>query len=218
MSLRSFNELVMDNLLLLYLIDKTNRKGKLEELFKLQKLVFLVENNLIRKKIKAFNYVFFRWQKGPFSKDVSVDFGLLLDNGIITKDKEGIRLTKVGKELLKNCKKLLEENNSILKYFDTIINKYAPMSVSEIKEKVYNFKVTVPRLRKRMRIEDIPEGKIILFKVSRKKAKEIFKIDDEWLDTIEIFLNKMAYESLERAKMNITKGKIRYDKGLYKSL
>ncbi|KKL26964.1 hypothetical protein LCGC14_2389980 [marine sediment metagenome] len=106
---RSSEEGLVDKLLLLYLIKQTNSFGTVKGITKLEKLVFLTENLMIKDKTKGFNYEFHKWNYGPYSLELHrEDYNSLVEQDIINEG--SIKLTTVGKTLLKECEPLLEEN------------------------------------------------------------------------------------------------------------
>ncbi|MHA1364312.1 MAG: type II toxin-antitoxin system antitoxin SocA domain-containing protein [Candidatus Freyarchaeota archaeon] len=202
-------ERVTNNLLLLYLIDQANERGNVENDLKLQKLVFLSQMELMKRGLKAFSYNFFRWLKGPFSKNLAIDKSDLAEVGLVKVSRKGIELTNRGKELLKDCRQIFEEeeNRKFVKYIDEIIEKYAQFSPDEIKDIVYSMEVTVPKIREIMNIKEIPLGKLILFKTADRNASDIFHISGSWLATFEIMFDKEALSSLERAVDDAVEGR-----------
>ena len=208
MSEMGIRERVTNILLLLYLIEKTNRIGEVENELKLQKLVFLAQKRLVEKKLKAFSYNFFRWLKGPFSKNLRIDLTTLLQSHFITMTPAGIELTRKARELLNNCSELLDRNQGFLKDIDSTVDCFSKYSPDKIKEFVYSMKVVVPRIRQLMSIKNIPPSQLILFKTSDKKARSIFFIDNSWLATLELSFDIEAIESLEKAIDDAVEGRV----------
>ncbi len=202
-------ESIVNHLLLLHLIDVANKKGRVEDNFKVQKLTFLAQKRLSAdNKIKGFGYNFFRWERGPFSGEVNEDLKELARANYISWSDEKIELTECGKELVKECKGVLESNTKILHYIDLVASDYAPLNREELKKRVYGMMIMVPRLRKLMKIEDIPKKQIILFKTSENKARKKFEITENWLATLEILFDQKSLESLDRAQRDAKLGRI----------
>ena len=111
MSEKAIREQIIDKLLLLYLVDTVNEYGKVEDDLKAQKLVFLAEKSLIQKQLKGFNYDFFRWNKGPFCARLSNDINELLHDDFLDRTPSGMKLSKEGRKLLKQCKPLLNDKD-----------------------------------------------------------------------------------------------------------
>ena len=66
---RTLKEMVVDRLLLLHILSNF-RVGRT----KLQKTVFFTEDKLNNEGVKAFNYFFFRWHYGEFSRELETDY------------------------------------------------------------------------------------------------------------------------------------------------
>jgi len=207
MSEMGIRERVTNILLLLYLIEKANSRGNVENELKLQKLVFLAQNRLIKKRLKAFSYNFFRWIKGPFSKNLRIDLITLREANFVKIRPNKIELTKKANEVLESCSELLDENEYFTNWIDHIIDKYAEFSPEDIKEFVYSMRVVVPRIREIMTIKDLPPSQLILFKTSDKKASLIFNIDKSWLATLELTFDKEALGSLAKALDDAAEGR-----------
>lgn len=207
MSPKNIDDRVKNNLLLLYLINKTNEIADVEDNLKVQKLVFLSQKKLIEKKIKGFSYNFFRWERGPFSANVSEDINGLIQDNFLSWGKGNIKLTKEGEKVLKECSEILESNHNVIQYVDQIVEEYGQLTPDEIKKYVYDLRIMVPRIRKLMRIEDIPMRTLILFKPSLKRVKRTFNVSDDWLVTLELILNPEARESLKRAQRDAREGR-----------
>lgn len=207
MSEMGIRERVTNVLLVLYLIETTNAIGNLEDELKLQKLVFLAQKKLVERKLKAFGYNFFRWRKGPFSKNLRIDLITMSDQKFLKATREGIQLTSKGKELIEDSRDIFNGNRTFLRYIDQIIEKNAELSPDDIKEKVYSLKVMVPIIREFMSIKEVPLRRLILFKTSDKKAQGIFHIPSSWLATFEIMFDKEATSSLERAVDDAIEGR-----------
>ena len=160
MSIENTKERIVNNLLLSYLIDKTNKEGNIEDNLKLQKLTFISQKKFIERKLKGFSYNFFRWHKGPFSADVNNDLALLKQMNF-ARWEDKIYLIEEGEVLLNQCEDLFKRNDAFLQIIDSIIKEYARLKPDEIKEKVYEMKVMVPKIRKLMPIREIPPKTLI---------------------------------------------------------
>lgn len=207
MSEMGIRERVTNNLLLLYLINLTNSRGKVEDEIKLQKLVFLSQLGLVRKRLKAFSYNFFRWIKGPFSKNLRIDLQALAEANFVKINRNEIQVSGKAKELIKEFTEIFNQNRIFLGDIDRVVEKYATYSPDDIKDEVYSLKVMVPRIRQLMTIKEIPPRQLILFKTSDRKARGIFHIPSAWLATLEIVFDKEATSSLERAIDDAVEGR-----------
>lgn len=197
---------VVNNFLLLYIIDLTNRLGHMEDTLKIQKLAFLVQKEYVRRKWKVLNYNYFRWHKGPFSADLNADLDVLRHLGLISNNWP-IELTKEGSNLLESTRELEDDNKKYIKIIDRIVEKYANYTPDEIKHHVYNLQIVVPKLGKRMRIEDTKPGTLLLYRMTKKKSTDIFDISEDWLATLELAFDQEAIESLKNAYITAAEGK-----------
>ena len=207
MSETEIRERVTNNLLLLYLIELTNEWGNLEDELKLQKMVFLSQKKLVKTKLKAFSYNFFRWIKGPFSKNLRIDLLDLARANFLRVTRNKIELTKKAKSILEDCAEVFDENRDFLKHINAVIERYAKFPPDVLKDHVYSLKLMVPKIRELMSVKQIPLGKLVLFKSSDKKSRAIFHIDSARLVTLELNFDIQAISSLERAMDDAVEGR-----------
>jgi uncharacterized protein YwgA len=202
----SFKDRIGNNLLLLYTIKKTNEIGLIDDTLKLQKIVFHSQRRLSAKKLKAFSYNFFRWEKGPFSADLNNDLTLLIHAGLI-KPGWPIELTDEGYKLLESCIEIFDSNKRLIKNIDEVVEEKAKQDPNLIKEETYDLTVTLPRTHKRMTIREIPKGTPILFRISDAKAERIFDLNEQWLSTLEVAFHQEIGESLVKSCEDASEGK-----------
>ncbi len=185
---RTLKEKIIDKLLLLYLLNRRNIGGRT----KLQKTVFFAEDHLVSTKVKAFNYHFYRYHYGQFSKQLAQDVNELEENDFILKGSTII--TARTQDTLERAKGVLSKNIEILKKIDMFADYSGPKSLDEVKTAAYT-KV----MRGGIQIRDIPEGTPLLYKISEDEAKVKFNIDEGWLGTLEILFDKNSTDSLRKA-------------------
>ena len=200
-------ERTINNLLVLHLINETNKKGTLENNFKVQKMVFSIQKLLTQRHRKAFSYNFFRWQKGPFSAHLNNDLSLLQKNKMVDWGKDKIVLTQQGTELLNACREIIDKNVFFHDTFNEIVDEYAKLPPEEIKSRIYQLRIFVPILRKVMPIKDIPLKQLILFKPRNERMKYVFDIDESWEATLDILFDKDAIVSLSMAFKDAKEGR-----------
>ena len=207
MTEKSITERVINNLLLLYLIGQASRLGCVEDDLKVQKLTFLAEKQLVQKKLRGLTYNFFRWHRGPYCASLSNDIQALTASGLLERSPSGFRLTKDGDSLVNQCDELLARNSTFTELIDSILKDYASLSPDQVKETVYKMMVFVPKLHKVMTIEDVPQGQLILFNLSEKKAKGVFELVESWLATLELVLDADALDSLKASQEDAVNGR-----------
>jgi uncharacterized protein YwgA len=208
MSERTIGEMVGNNLLLLFLVDETSKEGKVENDLKAQKLVFLSQKLMVQRKLKAFNYNFFRWKKGPYCADLSNDIKRLRAVGLLRKNAGQFELTDLGRSVISNCEDELADWTDFIKAIRETAREYGKFTPDELKERVYDTAVFVPKDHKLMKIRDIEEKKLILFKLSEEKARKILNLSENWQATLEIAFSKEAQDSLRMAQRDAIEGRV----------
>ena len=208
MTEKTIAERIVNSLLLLYLIGRANGLGRVEDDLKAQKLTFLVEKQFVQKRLRGLTYNFFRWHKGPYCAALSNDIRALMASGLLERTPSGFMLTKDGEDLMSQCDELLGRNGSFMGIIDSVLKDYASLPPDEIKETVYKVSIFVPKLRKVMKIEDIPPGQLILFNLSEKNAKGVFDVDESWLATLEVVLDADTMDSLKASQEDAINGRI----------
>lgn len=198
---RGDRDILIDNLLLMYLISKV--RGNIGRT-KLQKLVYLIECIMAKNKLKTFNYNFYRWDYGPFTQEIFKDEESLVENGII--EDSSTKLTERGKRILREFDTLIDENRQILNGIDRIIDKYGKLPLKIIKDIVYESVVIVDG--KPMRVIDAPMGADLKINISNDEAVDKFDISDEWLETFDILLDEEFSKSLDESIEDVRKGRI----------
>lgn len=196
---RSPREVIVDRLLLMHLIDRANKKKDLYGMTKLQKLVFLTEYSMVKEGIKGFNYGFYKWHFGPFSREIYEDLDRLVSNEIAT-ERMRIELTDRGREILEECAEIFEENKQAMKCLDRVLEKHADKPTHGLMELTYNIPIEYPLFKGfPKKIKEIPEGWDLISKLDEDLAKTMFNLSDEWMETLDTILNKEAYNSLKEA-------------------
>ncbi|KYK30147.1 MAG: hypothetical protein AYK19_18605 [Theionarchaea archaeon DG-70-1] len=198
-------ERIKNIILLMYMIQKTTQEFILEDNFKAQKLVFLIQKRFVSKKMNGFSYPFFRWIKGPFSASLNSDLVLLKKIGFVRWADDKIELTEDGKDVLENCSELLRENKKFLEIIDRVVREFGHFSPEEMEEKVYQMKIFVPKDKKAMRIEQITHKKV-MDGVSGEKSETEFSIREDVFDTLEVLLDNEATDLLRQAQEDAIKG------------
>lgn len=207
MSEKTIKDRIVNLLLSLYIINRTNETANLENNLKLQKLIFLSQKLLNSRKRRGFRYLFLRWDQGPFSKNVNQDLILLKNSKFVKWGDEKITLTGEGKKLLDSSKEIFDSNKTFIKYIDQTLEEYSHLSPEEIKGNVYNIRTWIPRLNRVMRIEEVPHKQVLMYELSEKRARYNFEIGEEWLDTLEVVFDEEAMGMLKKADEDIKMGR-----------
>ena len=203
---RTGRETLIDQLLTLFLIAETQKFGhRISGKVKLMKMIYQAEAKMIRDKVKAFNYSFYRWDFGPMSNDVMKDCKCLVDNGFLKKQGSYILISNKGRELLEDSSELLSKNSGILKYIDNIVKEFGPYPGKRLKVVTYD----LPMVTKKKLVRDTEPSEQILTKIEIDEARKWFLIDDEWEETLSLFLDGEACEALEKGMKDLRAGRVR---------
>ncbi len=195
---RNPEEAIIDKVLLLYLIKKAEEKGRIWGITKLMKLAFFAEREMVKDKVKGFNYNFYRWHLGPFTPEVYEDLEYLIENELVA-EHEGIGVTNQGGEVLMELEDLLKENKGVLEYIENLMEKYASEGTGELMKLAYESEVELMPFKIKAKVRDVPIGYDLVTKLGETEARDVFEINDAWLETLDIILDKQAYASLKEA-------------------
>lgn len=197
---RTFEEIITDHILLLYLIDKYDKiSQKYQGITKIQKFSFLSQFSMQKAKYKAFDYNFLRHNHGPMSTQIYKDISILQSSGLLQK-RDNLKLTQRGTKLINALSELYSNNSSITQLIDYELQKFTDRVTSEVKAYVY--KVEIPTTHGKMAIKDIPKGFNILSKLHNEEANLHFRIDDTWKETISLYFDWDIIEKIkERIKL-----------------
>jgi uncharacterized protein YwgA len=199
-----FRDSIVNRLLLLYMIAQTIKQGYIKGKVKLMKMVYLSQEKMVKNRLRGFNYTFYKWKYGPMSDRVLEDFESLVAAGLITPPPGSAGLTNEAREILKTCRELFDRNREILATIDKTVNEYAPYNGRQIKLVVYGR----PILGEKKGVELGEVGEVLLTGISEKEAVCNFLIDEEWLETLDILLDKEARESLQRGIEDARQGRV----------
>lgn len=161
----------------------------------------------MKKKTKAFNYDFFAWDLGPLSKEIYLDHKKLADNNTISQTRN-ITLSKKGKKLLEDLDGIYEKNREILRHIDKIVDEFADLDTNSIVEYVHDMKIKFGGYEESVRIGNLERGTDIISKIDEKDAKKSFEIDESWIETLEILMDKEFCEAIEESQKDAREGRI----------
>lgn len=200
-------EIVVDNLLLAYLIERAHKRSRRYlGMTKLQKLIFMVEKIFNERKIKAFNYDFFAWDYGPLSREIYLDLRKLIENDIVSQN-ENITLSRRGKKLLEDLKEIFQRNREIMECIDSIVEKFADFNTDSLVQYVHDMEVTVKGQDEPVRIGNLDKGTSIMSRISGENAEKSFEIEEAWLETLEILMDKKFCEAIEESEIDAVEGR-----------
>ena len=202
-------ERTVDKVLLLKLIRSAQGRGRLVTI-PLHKLVFISQHRMTGKRMKGFNYSFYRDRFGPAAPGIYDDFGELIDAGLIRDCP--FRLTSSGEELLDGLEPAFQRNGNrqILGIIGEIA-KDTPLEIRQIKELVYKMSITLPdgTVKKVSEIPFRPNRKILLMrKLSGSDFKQAFTLEEGEVETFEMMMDAELRGSIRRAEDDARGGRI----------
>lgn len=199
-------EAILNRFLTLFLIREVYRSGwPITGKVKLLKLIYLSEQKMLKDGIKGFSYNFYRWDYGPMCVEALKDYEYLLSNELVKESEYRIQLTEKGMEILEYAKELLNQNDDILNYIRKVVREFGSYSGRRIKKAIYD----IPKMVEKKLISETKHGEELLRKIEASEAKKIFLIDDEWLETLSILMDKELLSSLEMGIKDAREGKIK---------
>lgn len=193
---RTEGERCSDLLLLLHLIEKHQEASpRYLGITKVDKYVFLSERRMIEDRVKGFDHRFFRWNYGPLAPSLYSDLHLLREAGLIASG-DNLALTRRGIGFAHQVRNLLEQNETVTEYVDSVVTQFGRSNTDEVTEFVYDLEIEYPMGRRRIR--DIPKGWDLMTKMAPREAGRQFEVSDSWVETIEILLDADFSRELER--------------------
>lgn len=160
---KSNYEVAADNLLLLRLIETVE---SVVDMLKLEKLVFLVEKDQQRRQEKGFNFLFYRWKAGPYSRDLYDLVDTLIADGFLAR--APLRLTEKGHELIRAYYRCVKKTEPIVQHMNTVLERYSHYSPAILRDLVYE-----------MDIVPTGESTPINIRMARPKKRLLMKLPDE---------------------------------------
>ena len=123
---------------------------------KLQKTTFLVEFNLARGGLTGPRFSFFRYNNGPFSRELWDAYDLLHNRGF-AKQADQPGLTERGNVLAEFASELCDEaNRKFFARLDATLEDCQPRKGAQLMRSIY--KMELPIDHKSIKVEDIPIG------------------------------------------------------------
>lgn len=129
---------------------------------KLQKTTFLAELKLRDNDLVGTHFRFYRWNKGPFSKELWSAVDLLSAKGFVHKGAPS--LTRRGQELMEFVLELkrASENRKFFAVLDEALSFCGPKNGGDLMDAVYDMQVWVENSNTETKIRDILVGTDIL--------------------------------------------------------
>lgn len=178
---RNLVQKVTDKLLMLYLVDNVNYVNDL----KMNKLIYFIERDSIKKKNSIFNYIIFRYLHGPWSPQITSDFKALQMLDLLTIDNSN--LNGNGKRILRDFNDTLEENGDLTIELDEFLENFGSKTGEELKELAYEEPIEYNG--KEMHMEDIPLRSIIVKPLEKLLSESYFELSEAQVETLAFLFN-----------------------------
>ena len=182
------SESAVNCLMTLYLLKRAN--NRIDGITKLQKIIFAAQEEMARKGIYAVSGEFFRWDYGPMSREVYRTNDILVENNLV---KNGALTPNArGEAILREFKYIIDNNKDIFSIIDKCVDEFSPLSLSELKERIYSIMVVPLGFEHPIAIRDLPHGTTIL----RNQGFSSLDIDSDDIETIEICISEEMHQSV----------------------
>lgn len=196
---RTCKETLSDRLLLLWLLYDA-MKFKAVGDTKAHKLAYLSELSMKKDEEKGFNYDFKKLPFGPYSEELEKDADWLEEQQLINShqfaDGKIFEDSRFGRKLLNDFSDLFVRNNIFTRKIFAVNNKYARLNTFQLVKEVHQ--QGHPDVED-VKIDDMENGEIILYRLSSGNAKVEFDITPEELTTLEVYLDNECYRSVMNA-------------------
>jgi len=208
---------VQDRILLLALMWRLSQHGYIGDPIKVQKTVFLAEYEAGAKGSVVFRYPYFRWDYGPFSKELRNDCRLLSDTLGYMEEGDWYVIRPDGSSLAEAfwLDVLADQRNrSIRELLEDIAKSCAQRPGGYIQKRVYGLTVpSAPPGRRRdvasRTVSDTPKGYDFLLLPARPKCQTFLPYEWEEVLAVELAEQSEARDSLRRAENDFRTGRVR---------
>lgn len=169
----------------LCMFEFANRIAPIDGNLKIQKLGFISEWRAQEARVLAAHYKFFRYQFGPYSKDLANDVGFLKERGFVDVFN---RLTARGNYLVEYIRPEIERNENSalsLEIIKGVCSEYARYSGIQLKRQVYEMVVPVIDYNNcPLKVRDIGYFTDILDPMKLTGLKECANFPDDTVDDL----------------------------------
>jgi hypothetical protein len=196
---RTPKETLSDRLLLLWLLYDAMKFSTIGDT-KAHKLGYLSELKMNNDLEKGFNYNFKKLPFGPYSEQLQKDADWIEEQKLIDShrfaDGKIFQSARFGRKLLSDFSDMFVRNNIFTRKIFAINGKYASLNTYELVETVHQ--QGTPEIED-VKISDLENGEMILFRLPSEKAKVEFYITPEELATLDVYLDEENYNSVMSA-------------------
>lgn len=184
--IRNRKQTIWDYVATLKLFDEVNKVGTMDGNLKLQKLTFIAELEGLEKGIASSHFRFFRYNYGPFSKDLVGDVQQLTNLGFCS---ASMKLTKRGQFFLDYIRPEVEHSDAALQayeVFERVAKEYGRRGGTSLMKTVYRLVVPVYELGgQKVKVDDIPFLTDILVPTCEQNLTEAAPFSEDMIADLE---------------------------------
>ncbi len=209
---RTDRDRLLDSAVLLYLwAGAQSRAGDAAgDRLKLAKLAFLAANDLYWNRIKAVNLSFFRYQFGPFSRDLYANWDELTAAGHLVEE-EQFRVTEQGQNLARQFGEQVlgaEPNAEIRHRLDCLLDTYAPLSTEALLDRVYKMRCRALDLPGLHTVRDLPMYTDLTGVLDASEAGLVLAVSPGWEVSLELAFHPDALANLQTGIEDARQGRV----------
>ncbi|MFQ5878913.1 MAG: hypothetical protein ACE5IZ_01900 [Dehalococcoidia bacterium] len=203
---RTEREELVDSLLTLALTHICAPTGYLGDRLKLTKLIFAATLETFRTRCKGFNFSFYRYSWGPFTKELYHTWGDLYWAGLLEVQPGStglLGLTDEGHELAERFIREVmqrDENQPFLEVMDKVADSYAPCSTGELLRRVYAMEVVPIGWSNPTTLGATPMEAYFTAPIEERDAVLAVQIPEPWLKTFDLRRQRSQSEVAEARK------------------
>ena len=130
----------------------------------------------------------------------------MVENDLVGKT-ENITLSKRGKDLFKDLKEIFVKNREILEYIDKVVEKFADFDTNPLVRCVHDLEIEVESCEEPVKIGSLNKGTDIISRIDEEDAEKTFEIDETWVETLEILMDKEFCKAIKESEMDAIGGR-----------
>ena len=104
-------------------------------------------------------------------------------------------------------REIFKRNRDVLKEIDNIVEEFADFNTGSLVDYVHELMVEIEGHEKPVRIGNLNKGTDIISKINEKNAVRTFEIDESWVETLEILMDKEFYKAIKESEMDAIEGR-----------
>lgn len=183
--MRTIQQKYWDAFAVLNLFRAANNIGSIDGNLKIQKMGFIVEERGQEQNLKAAHYPYFRYNNGPFSKDLANDVLRLKDMGFITRANQLTRRGSFLVEFVGLNADIKGRSLEALNIAENVAKEFGKHSGSQLTNIVYGMVVPViGRDNERIQVKDIGHCTDIIDPLEDAQMAELELFSDDLIEDL----------------------------------